>query len=846
MDDIFDIAGFDDFDDTDDLPPTVVPADYQPDQYYARSKQYWMQVPMPTECVPTGGAPLADLDDETLLTMSPALIVHAQRTAAMGGLQIISPRTVPLASAAAHTVLTHRTTDMFITGSNASRNMDWPVLRDPIPSHLFPEEPIDSYPSTPAIRPPTKTVGIAAAAKAVSDPVVRAFLTGRALVDLQRRPDVAGSGDALAAHIAASWGLPCEVYDGLAEASLAPMGPLLRYAARADTAYPVLNAPVHARKCISVGANTAGRTLYGEDAAIDWRRIRVLCEAVFYMSARIEGHSLAALALQEPPGDPRANPNRAGVLQMRPLPGSVWSHAPSTFRLDIARVDPPPAAIEYPERISRAVAQFYESARPAAVTAWAGESIDLVPTIARQPTTRTREAVISGFLKTLHMTSTFSSRGKTSAAAVRDYVYQALSGSSTLSAVRTLWLVRYLRESADACAMGTHLDTVLVRQLASRLSDMTHDMRIRLSVEANRRGASLDEWWDDLRSLLPGTLSRINEGSAAWAIAVAYFLLHPYSLKWSNLAKAMAVASHQAMASGQLSTVRLPAVIGSRERVYEAGVATARSLGASYGAYYAAMYEAGCMLSAQMKRMGNTTAAYKIRVAANMWDIRAKVASSVELHLPDGTSEEAGRICSPTGPYHLTTAPYAAYQRWHAHMCSGRVVSMEVRRHFPHHVTGQAEAVFAGARTPMFPMGDQARSRLFRYAANPATLAVDIQRTLTMIHHDVARVIAEYDREEKPADITWDEAPPTELVEHPTQFSMTAVRSTADSYWEQLAGLEQMVALDTEDMLGELPAEVQDEIMAGSYASPMAVRRAVLGAVESEERKQAAGADVIT
>jgi len=843
MDDIFDIAGFDDFNDDADFPPTVVPADYSPDQYYARSKQYWMQVPFPPECVPCGGAPLADLDDETLLTMSPTLLMHAQRTAASGGLQVISPRTVPLASAAAHTNLSHRTTDMFIAGSNASRNMAWPVLRDPIPDYLFPEEPIDSYPSTPAIRPPTKTVGIAAAAKSVADPVVRAFLTGRALVDLQRRPDVAGSGDALAAHIAASWGLPPETYDSMAEASLAPMGPLLRYAARADTAYPVLNAPVHARKCISVGANTAGRTLYGEDAAIDWRRIRVLCEAVFYMSARIEGHSLSALALSEPPGDPRANPNRAGVLQMRPLPGSVWSHAPSTFRLDISRVDPPPAAIEFPERIEQAMAQFYDTARPAAVTAWAGESIDLVPTIVRQPTTRTREALVSGYLRTMTLTSNFSSRGKTSVAAVRDYVYQALTGSSNLAAVRTLWLTRYLRETADACAMGTHLDTVLVRQLASRLSDMTHDMRIRLSVEAGRRGTTLDEWWNDMRSSLPGTLAHIAEGSAAWAIATAYFLLHPYSVKWANLAKAMAVASHQAMASGMLSSVRLPAEIGSAQRVFEAGTATVRSLGASYGAYYSAMYEAGCMLSAQMKRLGNTVASYKLRIAAQMWDIRAKAASSVVLHVADGTSTEAGVIPSPTGPYHITTAPYPAYQRWHAQICSGRIVSMDSRRNFPYHVEGPVENAFAGVRTPLFPLGAQGASRLFRYVANPSKLAEDIRRTLSMILHDAAKTIEQYDREEKPTDVVWEEPEPGRPSA--TQFSMLTVRPQSDSYWEQLAGLDQLTALDTEDLLAELPIEKQDEIMAGVYSSPMAVRATVLEANRQDEELRAEGRDAV-
>jgi len=843
MDDIYDIANFEDFGDDDDLPFSEAIDVAEVDTYYKRSNQYWMQVPMPAECAPVGGAPLALLDDETLLTMSPALIMHAQRTAATGGLQVVSPRVVPLASSAAHTALPHRTTDMFLVGSNASRNLDWPVIRDPVDPSLFPEEPIDAYPFTPAIRPETRSVGIAAAAQSVRDPVVKAFLIGRALVDLQRRPDVAGSGDILAAHVASSWGLPPDTYEGMAEASLAPMGSLLRYAIRADTAYPTLNAPIHARKCISVGANTAGRVLYGEHAAIDWRRLRVLSEAVFYMSARLEGHSLAALALQQPPGDPKASPTRAGILQMRPLPGSVWTHDPRTFRLDISRTDPPAAAIEYPERISRAVEDFYKTARPIAAAAWASESVNLVPTVSAQPRTHTRESVIAGFTKMLQMTSTFSARGKTSNAAVRDYVYQCLSGSPSLAATRTLWLARYLGEVASDCALSPFLDSTLTRQLASRLSDFVHDLRIRLAVESNRRGATLDEWWEDMRALLPARLAELSEGSASWAIAVAHFLIVPFSSKWSNLPKAIGIASHKSMSSGALQSVRLPAEIGGPSRVFEAASATARSLAGSYGAYYGAMYEVGCMLAGLMKRMGNPEAAYKLRVAAEMWDIRAKAASSVELHLDDGTSTEAGLILGRTGQYHLTTAPYPAYSRWHEHINSGRVVSMASRRVFPHHITGPVSAAFVGRRDPLFPMGGQARSRLFRYAACPERLAADLNRTLEQMRADIEAVLLEYESEEIGADIprlaTALPGPPAAV------YSMDAIRPAGDTLWAMLAELAQEDALDTEDVLYSLPQDVQDVLMAGQYSSPQDMRSAVLRASGEREAAVAAGRDLV-
>jgi len=458
-------------------------------------------------------------------------------------------------------------------------------------------------------------------------------------------------------------------------------------------------------------------------------------------------------------------------------------------------------------------------------------------------TTATREMIITGYTRTLQLASDHSARGKTSAAAVRDYLYQALAGNSSLGAVRTLWLARYLKESADSCGLGGQLDAVLTRQLASRLSDFTTDMRIRLAVESNRRGATLDQWWDDLRSLIPAPLSELSEGSASWAVAVAHLLLHPYSAKWSGLTKALAVASHQALAAGALHDVKLPAVVGSRERVFEAASATARSLAASYGAYYSAMYEVGCMLSAQLKRLGNAVAAYKIRVAAHMWDIRAKAASSVRLHVDDGTSTEAGVIPARTGPYHITTAPYAAYNRWREHLSSGRIVSMDARRTFPHHLDGPVSAAFLGRRDPLFPMGIQARARLFRYSQCPASLAEDISRTLLQITQDVAAVVERYEAEEIPHDVAPVLVPAPPIA--PGIFSLGAVRSAADSYWDMLAGLDQQEAVDTETMLNELPQETQDTLTAGSYESPSAVRDAVVAAYDAGVEARVAGRDVV-
>jgi hypothetical protein len=443
----------------------------------------------------------------------------------------------------------------------------------------------------------------------------------------------------------------------------------------------------------------------------------------------------------------------------------------------------------------------------------------------------------------MELASDFSARGKTSAAAVRDYLYQALSGNTSLGAIRTLWLARYLRECAVDCGMAANLDTVLTRQLASRLSEFVNDLRIRLSVESNRRGSTLDDWWDDIRALLPGDVSRLTEGSASWAIAISHFLLHPYSHKWVTITQALAVSSHRALSSGALKDVRLPAAIGSKERVMEAASATARSLSASYGAYYGAMYEVGCMLSAQMTRLGNPVAAYKIRVAASMWDIRAKAAATTRLHTDDPTAHSAGTIYGRTGVYHLTTAPYPAYTRWRELLHAGRIVSMEARRVFPHHLDGPVELAFFGRRDPLFPMGAQSRSRLFRYSCCPAKLAEDIRDSLSHIRADTEETLLRYEAEEAAVDMSM----PAHIMAAPSGnvYTLTAVRPPPDDYWTMLAGLDALDAIDTEDVMLTLPQETQDEITSQRFDTPGAVRTAVLSAAGSAQAARDASRDAV-
>jgi len=553
-----------------------------------------------------------------------------------------------------------------------------------------------------------------------------------------------------------------------------------------------------------------------------------LCEAVFYMSSRLEGYTLDELALDQPPGDPRASPLRSGIIQFRPLPGSVWSHDPATFRLEIECMTPALQAIRFPERIAAAVRDFMAEARPIVAVAASHGTVDLVPTNVRKMSSRTGEELIRGYTTVMATATSFVARGKLSASAARDYMYQYMSGQTDLRAIRTIWMSRYLAETIKGCGMSALIDETLVRQLASRFSDCANDMRVKLATEANRRGTTLELWWADITALLPKTLKSLKEGSASWAIALAHFLIFPYSHKWAGLPRALAHQSHRALAAGVTRAVRLPAEVRSAARVYEAARSTTRALAASYGAYYAAMYEVGMILAAQMFRAGNPVAEEKLQLAAGLWDIRAKVASTADLVV--ATPAMSGLFGRTTGPYAITTAPHAAYGRWQSRLSRARCVNTAMRRKFPHHIDGRVSGVFESIDSAIFPMGGQAAVRLFRYAASPARLAIDIEATLRMMADDTEAVVHAYELEELPTDFSPTFTRPTDT----TQFTPIRSNMSNKSYWGTLVQMTKDDAVMIDDQLGDLPEDKAAAIMENTYDTPqdlMDVMAAALGEV---------------
>jgi hypothetical protein len=509
--------------------------------------------------------------------------------------------------------------------------------------------------------------------------------------------------------------------------------------------------------------------------------------------------------------------------------------------VDVAAV----MGVRVPDRVRRAVERYHDEVRPIARAADAGAKLSYSTSLSHNVASVTGETLVRGYKEVLTQHAAFSARGRTAAAAARGFVYDTLADASKLSSIRALWVARYMHETSQALNIAATLDVTASRHVAARLSLVTADIRARMGVEAGRRGADLAEWWSDFSAQLPAEISIMDEGSASWAIGIAHMIIHPPTPKWSSLVHAMSHASHATLARQHLVDVRLPAKVGSLERILQAGQAVARQLGASYGAYYAAVYDVACVLSARMKRAGRARLAEKLLLAGMMWDIRAKVASTVTLHADDGTKTAAGVVTSRHGTLHLTTAPYPAYQRWRHAINSSGAVSRGCKSVYPHHAPPRISEVFQGQAEPIISSIAVKGCRLTRYVDSPDRLARDIERTLAEITADVQAVVDFYGAESVHEEAVLSRGPTRSAAIVPLALDLGAFKPKAGTYWDVLAEMEPLVAQDIVDTVARMDNSVSSEIEMASYSGPDELLRVALGQDASAEESRHNAQDAV-
>lgn len=810
-----------------EAPPILASA---ADAFHRSIQSYWQMLPVDEATSRSAQEVLDSLSDEELLQVPASVIVHLQRTSAAGGIQIVSPRQVTLGGIAGRVQEGRRQPDMHLVGSNATRGLPWPVAAGYILAGLWHNEPLDAYPNTPSVRSRTRQETVVVRGEQELGPVELAVVKSRALIDMQRRPDIGGDAEGLSEALAAAWGISPDLYYDVAGALVEGSGNLLRYAIGPDKHYPVVHAPIQARKVMSVAAMATGRDIYGEYAALDWRRMRVLAEAVFYMSARTEGYTMVDMAQMRPVGDPSAPVTRSGLMQFRPMPGSVWTFDPGTFRLQNVGSVRPTSGLILPERLSEILDSQLDSVRVRTMSGPAAARVTYASAQVPQTTSSVGEALIAGYELVTRTAAAFQAKGYTADSAAAGFIYNCMSGDRSGNAVEAVWITRSIADAARSLGLTHAVDARMARQAGARLRILTDDLRQKMVVEAEKHGSTLEEWWYDFGARLPMELRCATESNQSWACGIAWYLMAKPSPRWVRLSSALANESHRALASVHLaSTTVAPAESVKRQMEEMLRVATAR-LSRSYGAYYHAVSDACYLLAGRMARGGATEESQVLRVAGRMWDIRAAATYTLGITMTDLGSSACGvvRGVDAEAVGWLKTSPYAAYAKWRE---TARAAQLDVAA-YSEQVRGHVSDVFKNKTRPLADCFGMEGTRVMRYVERPARLYDDIESTLAEVTETLAGMVAHMQ-----AGITdggEQQARESAVPLSGGTLGISRYRAAEGSLWSVITELEQYDAVWVADMLDEMDTDVVARLEQRNYRDG--------GELLEEVRKEVAGA----
>jgi hypothetical protein len=796
--------------------PSELPDMVTTHEEFTRSiKTHWQMIPVTCEIARSAGEILTSMSDEEILDIPPSVLVHLQRTAAQGGTQVISPRQVTLGGIAGRTSESRRQPDMHIVGSNATRGLPWPTAAGMILTNLWHKEPLDAYPNTPAVRARTSVNSVVVKGDIMLDPVELAVVKSRALIDMQRRPDIGGDADGLAEAIAAAWGIDPESYYDVAGTLIEGSGNLLRYAIGPDKHYPVLHAPIQARKVISVAAMATGRDVYGEFSALDWRRIRVLAEAVFYMASRTEGHTMEDMAQRRPIGDPSTVANRAGTMQFRPMPGAVWTFDPKTFSLSVGKMAARSQGLILPDRLARVLEEQLDTVRLHTADGPSAHRVTYTGVDAAAYVPPTAETLVAGFVGLQRVAAAFQAKGYTADSTAAGFIYNCMKGDRSSNSIEATWVTRAVAQLAQELGVAHAVDARMARQVGSRLTVLTDDFRQKMVVEAEKHGATLEEWWHDFSSRLPMELRCATESNQAWSSGIAWHLLARPGSRWIRLSAALANESHRAMANSHLVDMLLPPQARSKERVVCAVEISAARLARSYGAYYHAIADGCYLLSSRMARAGNASLSSVLRLGGRMWDIRAAATYTLRVVLDNPGTAAAATVSSESSSEQvwLKISPYRSYVKWRE---AAAAMGLDLSS-YPMQVEGRVSGVFQGKHVELADCEGHSTSRALRYVSVPSRLHLDIEKTVGEIADTLGEVMERYSREGMDDHDYVEQGDAVELAG--IKLDLSRFAPARGSLWDVISQLDSHDATWVADLLEELPPDACAALEAGRYVS---------------------------
>lgn len=706
--------------------------------------------PLPDYLAPTDDYTLSDMDDETLLKVPPHLIVHVQRTAAQGGTQIVSPRQTPVTCLMGRVQDSRREMEDHVVGSVAANETVWPTVEPDDLDEWLPDEPLPRMGRDYKIREKTRTQPLTKANVLMKDPILACLIKGRATIDIMRRDDVGGDAEALTELLSDAWGVPKADLMEMDAYSLGIEGPLLRHAIKTDEVFPTVHAPIHKKLCISVGHTDMSRELLPEDTAMDWRRMRTVCEAIFLMSCSLEGISLTDVICTPPPGDPVAPTTRSNILAFRPLPCTAWTFEPKTFSICPAYSGNAEKQKSIPPDVLAAMSKYVREVRPVSFAMAGGHRSRAIRTTMSDPEQPTGEVLSSIYSKVARSVPTGSSRGRTAAAAMRNFIYDTLNESDLHVRLK---IARYITIALDE--VKAHLgDSIvpdeMIHSLAVKFVSLGELIRSKVVAESVRRGATPEDWWYDMCSQVPERYRKEKEGTMGWAHAGMWLLFRAPTDRWTKLAKATMYSALRDAEVSAIGSIPLPPEIGSTERVTVAVKTAAKRISQVYAGYYRAVADVAYSIAEILEGRRQQRSAATMRECAYLWTLRAGALRGTNL------SNIAKDVPTPS-PNHLRIvgvetdilvkpAPYQAFARYKGHVEVSEILPKLYKKAIAMFKGTKISRFFAECPGPILPSKE---STVTRYLLNPSRLAADIERSWEDMKNDLSRVVRVYGCDER-------------------------------------------------------------------------------------------------
>lgn len=763
--------------------------------HVANSQNAWACIPLPPDITEIPDSPFEGMSVRTVVNAPPQLLAHIIRTKANSGVQVLSPRATPMLSVVERIDPWTRQADHLVVTTQASANTTWPTVDGRDVSSMFPHEPNRSAGADSAQVTKTKTrvIGKALAANSAADPISRAVVRAAAVIDVQRRADVAGDADALAEVLDVAWGLPLGTFSTLAPLVLASSQDLLRTAISSAHNGPDVLTSIQRKKVIHVYGGTLNRASYGANIGMDWARQRAIARTIYNLSTQLEGMDLRPNSRTWAAADvsaPIHSSERDKHLVFQPVYGSALCVDPSTFRFLKADNPPPrfarclglhgPNMVMTEAELATTLAEMVKAGLPP-VAASAVEETFRLNKITRLvlgevegATVRVRGSDTAGLyrpraaalaLAHSEMTShlkTKLARGAAPGTVIRSRIYDVMGSVDAAELVPVFRTMSVLMAEASRYGIPNR-PYALLRQLASRLSHTLGSLVVQsLAQEADRVGSTLDEWMEVANGVMPKPLRSEGCSTLSWATFAVWSMWAGTTAKWVGALKAASHKTLQALASASMKATFSTVTLTVEDPVMEAASAALAACKRLYAPYYESMYDYYALLSKSspflvplgvgaastpaMVSQARWRASLIAYTGACLWQLRGRHLRTARLKkIALGAPQEVAmerRINCSTYEIAIMVAPNKAYESLR------KSVGLQLGEGEVNPITpgtqGDIREVMRSLPEPLFDEAEDVCDRMFqdtrlaRYVLNPSRWVEDLMRTYDEVALEVA------------------------------------------------------------------------------------------------------------